>query len=205
MIMKRFILMGLLCAFVSVSFAQQRKTQVRKVSISSSATNKSQVLNDSITILNSSILNLQDSINDLNNYIKSLQERYGLKVIGEQVAKDSTHYKLVGCEYSDSYVIVKLQLLNKYDDQILSFKTWNGLINCYSIIDNDNIRPTNFFLGNDAIINNVIKLNKNVVTNISFSFWVKDKLPKTLNLLVIHEENSKSDLKFSEIIINRNL
>ena len=70
MIIKRFILMGLLCAFVSVSSAQQRKAQVRKVSSSSSTTNKSQVLNDSITKLNSSILNLQDSINDLNNYIK---------------------------------------------------------------------------------------------------------------------------------------
>lgn len=203
--MKKIILMVMLSALVSVSFAQQRKTQVKRVTRNSQVSNKSQVLNDSITKLNSSILTLQDSINNLNNYIKSLQERYDIEVIDELVANDSTHYKLIGCEYSNSFVTVKFQVVNKYDDQILNFNTWNGLINCYSVIDSNKVTASNFYLGKNAIINNIIKLDKNVITNISFTFYVANKLPKILNLIVIHEDNSKSDLKFSEIKIKRNL
>ncbi|MBQ4209580.1 MAG: hypothetical protein II658_01060, partial [Prevotella sp.] len=68
--MKRFILMGLLCAFVSVSFAQQRKAQVKRT-VSTTATNNNKVVEQ----LTDSIIVLNDKIKELNDRVKDLQKR----------------------------------------------------------------------------------------------------------------------------------
>lgn len=197
MIMKRFILMGLLCAFVSVSFAQQRKAQVKRT-VSTTATNNNKVVEQ----LTDSIIVLNDKIKELNDRVKDLQKRLNVEAISELTGKDGTLYRVINCDYDYNFKVltVEFQIVNHLDDQDINTPT-NKIT---AVVDGYTFSGPFIYFGDLSGQSRFI-LDKDVVKNISFKFFNINKLPKTINSLKIYEGNSDSELHFKELPIKRNV
>ena len=201
MIMKRFILMGLLCAFVSVSFAQQRKTQVKRT-VSTTATNNNKVVEQ----LTDSIIVLNDKIKELNDRVKDLQKRLNVEAISELTGKDGTIYRVINCEYdyNDKVLTIEFQIVNHIDDQDIHIVGRSSFNKIVAVIDDNSYSEPSFYLGKLVNMNHFF-LDKNVTKNFSLIFYSVKKLPKTLNSIKLYEVNSGTELHFKEIPIKRNV
>lgn len=201
MIMKRFILMGLLCAFVSVSFAQQRKTQVKRT-VSTTATNNNIVVEQ----LTDSIIVLNDKIKELNDRVKDLQKRLNVEAISELTGKDGTIYRVINCEYdyNDKVLTIEFQIVNHIDDQDIHIVGRSSFNKIVAVIDDNSYSEPSFYLGKLVNMNHFF-LDKNVTKNFSLIFYSVKKLPKTLNSIKLYEVNSGTELHFKEIPIKRNV
>ena len=201
MIMKRFILMGLLCAFVSVSFAQQRKAQVKRT-VSTTATNNNKVVEQ----LTDSIIVLNDKIKELNDRVKDLQKRLNVEAISELTGKDGTIYRVINCEYdyNDKVLTIEFQIVNHIDDQDIHIVGRSSFNKIVAVIDDNSYSEPSFYLGKLVNMNHFF-LDKNVTKNFSLIFYSVKKLPKTLNSIKLYEVNSGTELHFKEIPIKRNV
>lgn len=201
MIMKRFILMGLLCAFVSVSFAQQRKTQVKRT-VSTTATNNNIVVEQ----LTDSIIVLNDKIKELNDRVKDLQKRLNVEAISELTGKDGTIYRVINCEYdyNEKVLTIEFQIVNHIDDQDIHIVGRSSFNKIVAVIDDNSYSEPSFYLGKLVNMNHFF-LDKNVTKNFSLIFYSVKKLPKTLNSIKLYEVNSGTELHFKEIPIKRNV
>ena len=199
--MKRFILMGLLCAFVSVSFAQQRKTQVKRT-VSTTATNNNKVVEQ----LTDSIIVLNDKIKELNDRVKDLQKRLNVEAISELTGKDGTIYRVINCEYdyNDKVLTIEFQIVNHIDDQDIHIVGRSSFNKIVAVIDDNSYSEPSFYLGKLVNMNHFF-LDKNVTKNFSLIFYSVKKLPKTLNSIKLYEVNSGTELHFKEIPIKRNV
>lgn len=195
--MKRFFLMGLLCAFVSISFAQQRKAQVKRT-VSTTATNNNKVVEQ----LTDSIIVLNDKIKELNDRVNDLQKRLNVEVISELTGKDGTLYRVINCDYDYNFKVltVEFQIVNHLDDQDINTPT-NKIT---AVVDGYTFSRPFIYFGDLSGQSRFI-LDKDVVKNISFKFFNIQKLPKTINSLKIYEGNSDSELLFKELPIKRNV
>ncbi len=199
--MKSFILMGLLCAFVSVSFAQQRKTQVKRT-VSTTATNNNKVVEQ----LTDSIIVLNDKIKELNDRVKDLQKRLNVEAISELTGKDGTIYRVINCEYdyNDKVLTIEFQIVNHIDDQDIHIVGRSSFNKIVAVIDDNSYSEPSFYLGKLVNMNHFF-LDKNVTKNFSLIFYSVKKLPKTLNSIKLYEVNSGTELHFKEIPIKRNV
>lgn len=199
--MKRFILMGLLCAFVSVSFAQQRKAQVKRT-VSTTATNNNIVVEQ----LTDSIIVLNDKIKELNDRVKDLQKRLNVEAISELTGKDGTIYRVINCEYdyNDKVLTIEFQIVNHIDDQDIHIVGRSSFNKIVAVIDDNSYSEPSFYLGKLVNMNHFF-LDKNVTKNFSLIFYSVKKLPKTLNSIKLYEVNSGTELHFKEIPIKRNV
>lgn len=201
--MKKIILMVMLSALVSVSFAQQRKTQAKRTVTNTVTSNKVvEQLNDSIIILN-------DKIKELNDRVKDLQKRLNVEVISELTGKDGTIYRIINCDYDYNYKVltIEFQIVNHIDDQDLKFVGTVASLSpnkITAIVDGYTYQNAAIYFGDLAGQARFI-LDKDVVKNISFKFFNIKKLPKTINSFRIYEGNSDSELHFKELPIKRNL
>lgn len=201
MIMKKFILMGLLCAFVSVSSAQQRKAQVKRT-VSTTATNNNIVVEQ----LTDSIIVLNDKIKELNDRVKDLQKRLNVEAISELTGKDGTIYRVINCEYdyNDKVLTIEFQIVNHIDDQDIHIVGRSSFNKIVAVIDDNSYSEPSFYLGKLVNMNHFF-LDKNVTKNFSLIFYSVKKLPKTLNSIKLYEVNSGTELHFKEIPIKRNV
>ena len=199
--MKRFILMGLLCAFVSVSFAQQRKTQVKRT-VSTTATNNNKVVEQ----LTDSIIVLNDKIKELNDRVKDLQKRLNVEAISELTGKDGTIYRVINCEYdyNDKVLTIEFQIVNHIDDQDIHIVGRSSFNKIVAVIDDNSYSEPSFYLGKLVNMNHFF-LDKNVTKNFSLIFYSVKNLQKTLNSIKLYEVNSGTELHFKEIPIKRNV
>ena len=193
--------MGLLCAFVSVSFAQQRKTQVKRT-VSTTATNNNIVVEQ----LTDSIIVLNDKIKELNDRVKDLQKRLNVEAISELTGKDGTIYRVINCEYdyNDKVLTIEFQIVNHIDDQDIHIVGRSSFNKIVAVIDDNSYSEPSFYLGKLVNMNHFF-LDKNVTKNFSLIFYSVKKLPKTLNSIKLYEVNSGTELHFKEIPIKRNV
>ena len=193
--------MGLLCAFVSVSFAQQRKTQVKRT-VSTTATNNNIVVEQ----LTDSIIVLNDKIKELNDRVKDLQKRLNVEAISELTGKDGTIYRVINCEYdyNDKVLTIEFQIVNHIDDQDIHIVGRSSFNKIVAVIDDNSYSEPSFYLGKLVNMNHFF-LDKNVTKNFSLIFYSVKKLPKTLNSIKLYEVNSGTELHFKEIPIKGNV
>ena len=193
--------MGLLCAFVSVSFAQQRKTQVKRT-VSTTATNNNKVVEQ----LTDSIIVLNDKIKELNDRVKDLQKRLNVEAISELTGKDGTIYRVINCEYdyNDKVLTIEFQIVNHIDDQDIHIVGRSSFNKIVAVIDDNSYSEPSIYLGELVNMNHFF-LDKNVTKNLSLKFYSVKKLPKTLNSIKLYEVNSGTELHFKEIPIKRNI
>ena len=193
--------MGLLCAFVSVSFAQQRKAQVKRT-VSTTATNNNKVVEQ----LTDSIIVLNDIIKELNDRVKDLQKRLNVEAISELTGKDGTIYRVINCEYdyNDKVLTIEFQIVNHIDDQDIHIVGRSSFNKIVAVIDDNSYSEPSIYLGELVNMNHFF-LDKNVTKNLSLKFYSVKKLPKTLNSIKLYEVNSGTELHFKEIPIKRNI
>ena len=181
--------MGLLCAFISVSFAQQRKTQVKRT-VSTTATNNNKVVEQ----LTDSIIVLNDKIKELNDRVKDLQKRLNVEAISELTGKDGTIYRVINCEYdyNDKVLTIEFQIVNHIDDQDIHIVGRSSFNKIVAVIDDNSYSEPSFYLGKLVNMNHFF-LDKNVTKNFSLIFYSVKKLPKTLNSIKLYEVNSGTE------------
>lgn len=149
-------------------------------------------------------ISLQDSLNIIKSYLKDLKRRNNITPIQTMKLADGTVFELISCNYDNhSFVIPTIRIYNHNNTKNINYNTWNALPGIKFTFEGEEKRIDNLYIGYDTSLTHKFIVEKSIYTNISFLCYIGDRLPKTLDNIVLEDQDTHEKVTFTNIKVER--